>query len=156
PDGFFLMVEGGRIDHAGHSNDQVKNALETIAFDQAVGFAHSFAKTQGETLVIVTADHETGGLSVTSENQSSMLPAAGMAAEANRTLRMERANKVTVAWSTTGHTSADVPFFGYGSEFSSYANRSIIDNTEIFHLMNSSLETTALPSSSESESEENN
>lgn len=60
--GFFLMIEGSRIDHAGHANDLVRGVHETLAFDQAVEVALNFAKERGDTLVVVTADHETGGL----------------------------------------------------------------------------------------------
>lgn len=63
-DGFFLMVEGGRIDHAGHANWPATNIRETLAFDQAVKAALTFAKQNEDTIVIVTADHETGGMSI--------------------------------------------------------------------------------------------
>ena len=61
-EGFFLMVEGGRIDHAAHGNDVVAMIYDTIEFDEAVKVALEFAKKDGDTLVVVTADHETGGL----------------------------------------------------------------------------------------------
>ncbi|MBD3348420.1 MAG: alkaline phosphatase [Candidatus Eisenbacteria bacterium] len=60
-DGFFLMVEGSQIDWAGHENDQEWLIEETLDFDRAVGAAMDFAEMDGETLVIVTADHECGG-----------------------------------------------------------------------------------------------
>jgi alkaline phosphatase len=63
-DGFFLMVEGGRIDHAGHANYPATNIQETLAFDKAVKEAVEFAKKDKNTLVIVSADHETGGMSI--------------------------------------------------------------------------------------------
>lgn len=62
--GFFLMVEGGRIDHASHANDPATTALDVIAFDDAIKVALDFAKNDKDTLVIVTADHETGGLAI--------------------------------------------------------------------------------------------
>ena len=61
-DGFFLMVEGGKIDWASHGGDPAATAWETIALDQAVEVALSFARANPGTLVVVTADHETGGL----------------------------------------------------------------------------------------------
>ncbi|NLK38851.1 MAG: alkaline phosphatase [Clostridiales bacterium] len=61
-EGFFLMVEGGLIDITGHANNIDNNIAETLQFDQAVKVALDFAKQDGNTLVIVTADHETGGL----------------------------------------------------------------------------------------------
>ncbi|MCF6136317.1 alkaline phosphatase [Pseudalkalibacillus berkeleyi] len=63
-DGFFLMVEGGRIDHAGHANFPAANMNETLAFDESVKAALDFAKKDKNTLVVVTADHETGGMSI--------------------------------------------------------------------------------------------
>ncbi|MCS1350667.1 alkaline phosphatase [Mechercharimyces sp. CAU 1602] len=63
-DGFFLMVEGGRIDHAGHANMSAANMTDMLAFDDAVKEAYRFARKDKNTLVIVTADHETGGMSL--------------------------------------------------------------------------------------------
>lgn len=63
PKGFFLIVEGGKIDWAGHANDLAANIKETLAFDEAVATAVSFYNAhQAETLLLITADHETGGL----------------------------------------------------------------------------------------------
>jgi alkaline phosphatase len=59
--GFFLMVEGGRIDHAGHQNDAGTMLHETLAFDEAVGAGMRFQDDHPDTLIIVTADHATGG-----------------------------------------------------------------------------------------------
>lgn len=64
-DGFFLMVEGGRIDWAGHANDAATNLRDVLALDAAVKVALDFQNSHPEeTLVIVTGDHETGGLSM--------------------------------------------------------------------------------------------
>jgi len=62
PSGFFLMVEGGRIDHAGHMNDPVAAVHEVLAYDEAVKEVIKFAEWDGSTLVVSVADHETGGL----------------------------------------------------------------------------------------------
>ncbi len=62
PKGFFLMVEGGRIDHACHAHDIKASIYDTLAFDDAVRAALDFRKTHPDVLVLVTADHETGGL----------------------------------------------------------------------------------------------
>lgn len=62
--GFFLMVEGSRIDHAGHERDPANAAREALEFDAAVRAAAEFARRDGHTLLVVTADHETGGLSL--------------------------------------------------------------------------------------------
>ncbi len=63
PNGFFLMVEGGRIDHACHINDPASTVAETKEFDDVVDEVLDFART-GDTVVVVTADHETGGLTL--------------------------------------------------------------------------------------------
>lgn len=63
-DGFFLMVEGSQIDWAGHQNDAVFLISETVDFDDAAGAGLDFAEKDGRTLVIITADHETGGFAV--------------------------------------------------------------------------------------------
>lgn len=64
-DGFFLMVEGGRIDHACHANDAVSAIDDTIAFEEAVQIAIDYYNRDPEnTLIIVTGDHETGGLTL--------------------------------------------------------------------------------------------
>ncbi len=58
--GFFLMVEGGRIDHAAHNHDAAAMLAEALEFDEAVGLAFDFARTHPQTVVLVTADHATG------------------------------------------------------------------------------------------------
>ncbi|MBT2687053.1 alkaline phosphatase [Bacillus sp. ISL-47] len=63
--GFFLMAEGARIDHASHAGDITSIWKETIEFDKAVKYAVEWAKNDGETLVLVVADHETMGISAT-------------------------------------------------------------------------------------------
>lgn len=65
PDRFFLMAEGGSIDHAGHANDGGTIVREVISFDQAIAVAYDFYLAHpDETLIVVTADHETGGFSI--------------------------------------------------------------------------------------------
>lgn len=63
--GFFLVIEGSRIDHAGHDNDPITHAHEILAFDKAFKAAVEFAQeSEIETIVISTSNHETGGLEV--------------------------------------------------------------------------------------------
>ena len=62
PDGFMLMVEGGAIDWMAHNKDLSGTARDVVAFDEAVAVAYDFAQADGETALIITADHETGGL----------------------------------------------------------------------------------------------
>jgi alkaline phosphatase len=65
PDGFFLMVEAGKIDWACHANDAAAAIHDTIAFDNAVAEGFEFYKQHpDETLLIVTGDHETGGMTI--------------------------------------------------------------------------------------------
>ncbi|OUS31039.1 alkaline phosphatase [Thalassotalea sp. 42_200_T64] len=61
PDGFFLMIEGGQIDWAGHINDAGWMLHEMLKFDEAVGAVYEWIKDRNDTLLVVTADHETGG-----------------------------------------------------------------------------------------------
>ena len=67
-DGFFLMVEGGILDWCSHNRDVAGVVTETEAFDEAVEVAWDFAEWDEETLVVVTADHECGGLQMTSDS----------------------------------------------------------------------------------------
>ncbi len=65
PKGFFMMVEGGKIDWACHANDAATCAYEVVAFDEAIGVALDFAqKHPDETLIVVTGDHDCGGLTI--------------------------------------------------------------------------------------------
>jgi len=69
--GFFAMIEGGRIDHAAHRNDAPATIRDTLAFDEAVGVAMDFVKKNPATLLIVTADHETGGMALIGHSKES-------------------------------------------------------------------------------------
>jgi alkaline phosphatase len=109
--GFFLMIEGGRIDHAGHQNDLIRNIGEVLELSDTVEYVIDWAIDHPDTLVIVTADHETGGLSVTQNNGVGNLP--------------------SVTWSTTGHTATPVPAYVWGSDAQRIAKQ-IDDNTDIF------------------------
>lgn len=68
PEGFFVMVEGGRIDHAAHGNDAAGHLFDVIAYDEAVQVALDFAQAYGDTLVVSVADHECGGCSIGRDN----------------------------------------------------------------------------------------
>lgn len=61
-EGFFLMVEGARIDHAGHANDAAASIHDQLAFDEAIGTVLAFVETHPDTLVILTTDHGCGGI----------------------------------------------------------------------------------------------
>lgn len=113
-DGFFLMVEGSQIDWSGHDNDPDGIIAEMIDFDDAVGAGIDFAERDGGTLVIVTADHETGGFAVH----------AGSIADSTVT-----GSKFT----TDGHTAEMVPLFAYGPGAALFGG--ILDNTDIGRIM---------------------
>lgn len=94
PDGFFLMVEGSKIDRASHRNYIDEMIGDMLAFDEAIGVALDYAKEHPQTLVIVTADHETGGLGITGGHPSG--------------------EDAKHAWIHTGHTGAMVPIYAFG------------------------------------------
>lgn len=64
PNGFFLMIEGSRIDHAGHINDPITKLHEIKAYDETVKIVLDFAKKDKQTLVVSVSDHETGGMTL--------------------------------------------------------------------------------------------
>ncbi|MFN3596514.1 MAG: alkaline phosphatase [Rubricoccaceae bacterium] len=82
-EGFFVMVEGGRIDHAGHGNDAVGHLSDTLAYDAAVAEALAFAEADGETLVVSVADHECGGLSIGRDGRYAFRPEVLLEARAS-------------------------------------------------------------------------
>ena len=94
PDGFFLLVEGGRIDQAAHHQNIERTIHEMIEFARTVEEIVQWAKDRDDTLIIVTADHETGGLAITRENGKGEYP--------------------TATWSTWGHTPVDVGVYATG------------------------------------------
>jgi len=65
PEGFSLLVEGGRIDHAGHKNCTAGILHNMLAFDEAIRVTLEYATRDPNTLIVVTADHETGGMALT-------------------------------------------------------------------------------------------
>jgi len=111
PQGFFMMVEGSQIDHGGHANNLQQVITENADFDRMVGDALRFADEDGETLVIVTADHETGGLTLLDGNIAK--------------------GYVWGDFSTNDHTGTPVPVFAYGPHSTDF--RGVYQNTEIFN-----------------------
>lgn len=109
--GFFLLVEGAKIDYAGHANSLPGSIMETLGFDRAVAEALKFADEDGRTLVIVTGDHETGGLTLIDGNA-------------------ER-GEVTALYTTDDHTPIMLPVFAYGPGAENFGG--VYQNTEIFH-----------------------
>ena len=108
--GFFVMIEGSMIDWAAHDNDVNSSILEAIDFDNAVGKALQFAAKDGETLVIVTADHETGGLGINGGNLAT--------------------GEIVGAFTSKDHTAVMVPVFAYGPGAERFTG--VQQNTDIF------------------------
>ncbi len=113
--GFLLMVEGAQIDWASHSNNSEYLIAETLDFEKTVRVAFDFAKKDGNTLVIVTADHETGGFT---------LGAAG-----ERRYGSDYAT-IEPTFATISHSATLVPLLAYGPGAEKF--RGVLRNTEIF------------------------
>lgn len=107
--GFFLMIEGSQIDWAAHANYPDTLIDEVIDFDEAIGVALDFAEKNGNTLVVVTADHETGGVTLLSGDRAS------------RSVKLNFASK--------DHTALPPVVYAFGPGSTSFAG--IYDNTDI-------------------------
>lgn len=90
PGGFLLQIEGARVDHGGHSNDLAAMLYDQIAFEEAVKVAVDFALEDGETLVIVTADHATGGVALNGAGDEYIESTAGLESVAKMKSSYER------------------------------------------------------------------
>lgn len=110
PKGFFLMIEGSQIDWAGHANLQENLIDETLDFDKVIGIALDFAMKDGNTLVVVTADHETGGVTIVDGNLNK--------------------REVILSFSTKDHTATMVPVYAFGPGAEKFSG--IFDNTGFF------------------------
>lgn len=108
-EGFFLMIEGSQIDWGGHANDSEYIITEMLDFDKTIGKVLEFAKNDGNTLVVVTADHETGGYAIN--------PGSEM-------------GSIIGAFTTDYHTAAMIPVFAYGPGSELFCG--IYENTAIF------------------------
>lgn len=135
--GFFLMTEGGKIDWAGHSNDGKTNILEVLDFADAISVAYEFYKKfPTETLIIVTADHETGGMSLGDEkgyvlNLGALEPQKkSLATDKESAEKIEELNeKAKIGWTTSAHTGVAVPVYSIGAGSRMFSGR--MDNTDI-------------------------
>jgi len=111
PDGFVLMVEGSQIDWGCHKNDADWSTAEVLDFDQVVGRAMEFADANPGTLVVVTADHETGGMTLVRGDREK--------------------GTVEAKFSTPKHTGVMVPVYAYGAGAQRFTG--VYENTEVFH-----------------------
>ena len=112
---FIVVIEGSQIDWGGHDNDTKMVLSEFIDFDSAVKEALEFAKNDGNTLVVVTADHETGGMS----------------------LNGGEINNVNIKFNTKSHTGTMVPVFSFGPSSETFSG--IYENTQIFYKLRESI-----------------
>ncbi|NND88537.1 MAG: alkaline phosphatase [Flavobacteriaceae bacterium] len=115
--GFFLMVEGSQIDWAGHSNEVEYLIAEQLDFDETVGIALDYAEKHGETLVIVTADHETGGFTLAAKSGDY--------------------DTIEPSFSTYNHSATMIPIFAKGPGASLF--NGVYENTEVYHKLMSLL-----------------
>ncbi len=109
PRGFFLMLESARPDHGGHSNTPDETTLGTVQADWVARTAVEYARRRGDTLVLVTADHETGGVSCVQDGNRHRPPA--------------------IRYATTGHTGTPVAVYAFGPGSRLFTG--VIDNTDI-------------------------
>lgn len=108
-DGFFLMVEGSQIDWEAHDNELEKTIRQLLLFDMAVKAGYDFARQLGNTLIVVTADHETGGLILRGGNL--------------------KGENLKASWASGSHSPSDVLVYSYGPGSIDFAGS--YDDTDI-------------------------
>ncbi len=108
--GFFMMIEGSQLDDYGHFNQLDMLMQETLDFDQTIGAVMKWAAADGQTLVVVTADHQTGGPTVLGGDYHT--------------------GTVQVNFSTRDHSGTMVPVYAFGPGSENFTG--FMDNTEIF------------------------
>ena len=137
-EGFFVMSEGGRIDWASHGNDTKAVILETLSLSDAVAEAVRFYNEHpDETLIVVTADHETGGLTLSWEKGYNLyfdkLEEISCSKDKVSEEERERMNEIShethIGWTTGDHSAANVPVFAIGAGSGLFSGR--MDNTDI-------------------------
>ena len=144
--GFFIMVEGGTIDKYAHSNLSTNVITEVLEFDKAVSDTIEFLKEKGlleQTLIVVTADHETGGLVITDKPDVTRGSADSKKAKTvdGAAINMPEAapaNRFYVNWMVKSHTCTWVPLFAAGPESPRFAGRH--DNTDVAKIITSLLQ----------------
>ena len=132
PEGFFLVVEEEAIDGMSHQNN-AKLMLEAgRQLDEAVGVAKAYAEDNPDTLLIVTADHETGGLAVegTNEDDASLDADGPFAVNGSD-------QEFSINWTTRGHSAVDVPVTAMGPGAADLTG--VYENTHIHDVMKGSL-----------------
>ena len=109
--GFFLMIEGSQVDWGGHDNDFDYMISELIDLDDTLGAILAYAKQNQNTLVVVTGDHATGGLSLSADNGDY--------------------NKINPSFSSPGHNADWIPVFAYGPGAEQFSG--VYENNMLFH-----------------------
>ena len=107
------MVEGSFIDSGGHANNTIQIVEEVLDLDRAIGKALDFAAKDGQTLIVVASDHETGGMTITDGD-------------------IEK-GKVTGKYTTGSHTAVMVPVFAYGAGAENFTG--VYKNSDVFEKM---------------------
>ncbi|WP_339656589.1 alkaline phosphatase [Flavobacterium frigidarium] len=116
---FFIMTEGSQIDWGGHNNDAQYLIDELIDFDNLIGKVLDYAEKDGNTLVVVTSDHETGGFTLSAQKKK----------KADGT-EYDDYSKVGTSFSTGGHSATLIPVFAYGPGSEEF--NGVYENNEIF------------------------
>ena len=111
-EGFFLLIEGSQIDWGGHANDANMIITEMIDFDNTIGAVLDFAERDGNTLVVITADHETGGFAIQKDSKM---------------------NDLKTAFTSDYHTADLIPVFAFGPGEEDF--NGFYENTELYHKM---------------------
>ncbi|TFH28108.1 MAG: alkaline phosphatase [Bacteroidia bacterium] len=119
PKGFFLMVEGSQIDWAGHAKNTEYLVSEMLDFEKTIAAALDYAEKDGNTLVVVTADHETGGFA--------------LAPQVNEENPYGNYAELGPVFATGHHSATLIPVFSYGPGAENF--KGVYQNTDIFHKM---------------------
>jgi len=135
--GFFIMCEGGKIDWAAHSNDAKTTILEVLDFADAIELAIAFySKHPNETLIVVAADHETGGLSLGYEKGYEVFfdelvdQQRSIDADQSTTEAVRKSNRdAQIGWTSGSHTGVAVPIFAIGAGSGNFGGK--MDNTDV-------------------------
>ncbi len=120
---FFMMVEGSYIDWGGHAKDAEMMISEVADFDKTLGVVLDYVKANPNTLLVVTADHETGGVSIGKHYEL----------DENTGEKREVPEKVTVYFNTDQHSGELIPVFAAGKGAENF--HGIYENNEIYHKM---------------------
>lgn len=137
-DGFFIMSEGGKIDWSCHANDAMTTIMEVLSLSDAVQVALDFYNRHPEeTLIVVTADHETGGLTLGYESGYNLLfenlETVRSSKDKMNDDEKDKVNELTedarIGWTTSSHTASNVPVYAIGAGSGLFSGR--MDNTDI-------------------------